>query len=98
MGDTTSAPSWPAAQFLMARLPEIKSFWTKPVCVYLYNVHSYSYLDVHHHDGGLGLDNLGDPSVPAVDELLHAHRPVTRRVEDHEQVANLLTVKMIRLS
>lgn len=81
----------------MARLPEIKSFWTKRVCLCIF-VHSYSYLDVNHHDGGLGLDNLGDPSVPAVDELLHAHGPVTGRVEDHEQVADLLTVKMIRLS
>ena len=58
----------------------------------------FLYLDVNHHYGGLGLDNLGDPSVPAIDELLHAHGPVTRRVEDHEQVADLLTVKMIRLS
>ena len=55
-------------------------------------------LDVHHHDGGLGLDDLGDPAVPAVNKLLHAHGAVPGRVEDHEQVADLLTVKMIRLS
>ena len=55
-------------------------------------------LDVDHHDGGLGLDDLGDPAVPAVDKLLHAHGAIPGRVEDHEQVADLLAVKMIRLS
>ena len=55
-------------------------------------------LDVDHYDGGPRLDDLGDPAVPAVDKLLHAHGPVPGRVEDHEQVADLLAVKMIRLS
>ena len=55
-------------------------------------------LDVHYHDCGLGLDDLGDPAVPAVDELLHAHGPVPGRIEDHEEVTDLLTVKVIRFS
>ena len=55
-------------------------------------------LDVHHHDGGLGLDDLGYPAVPAVDELLHAHGPVPGGVEDHEEVADLLTVEGVWFS
>ena len=36
--------------------------------------------------------HLGDPAVPAVDELLHAHAPVAGHVEDHEEVRDLLAV------
>ena len=55
-------------------------------------------LDIHDDEGGLGLDDLGDPAVPAVDELLHAHAAVPRHVEDHEQIADLLAVQGIGLT
>ena len=55
-------------------------------------------LDIHDDEGGLGLDDLGDPAVPAVYELLHAHAAVPRHVEDHEQVADLLAVQGIGLT
>ena len=36
--------------------------------------------------------HLGDPAVPAVDKLLHAHTAVTGHVEDHEEIRDLLAV------
>ena len=38
------------------------------------------------------MKNLLYPAVPTVDEFLLAHTPVTRDVEDHEEVADLLGV------
>ena len=49
-------------------------------------------LDVHDDDGGPGADDLLDPAIPAVDELLLAHAPVTRHVEDHEEITDHLGV------
>ena len=42
--------------------------------------------------------NLGDPAVPAVDELLHTHTAVAGGVEDHEEVRDLLTVQGVGLA
>ena len=42
--------------------------------------------------------HLGYPAVPAVDELLHAHTAVTGRVEDHEEVRDLLAVQGVGLT
>ena len=49
-------------------------------------------LDVHDDDGGPGADDLLDPAIPAVDKLLLAHAPVTRHVEDHEEITDHLGV------
>jgi hypothetical protein len=40
----------------------------------------------------LAWHHLFDPSVPAEDELLLAHASVSRHVEDHEQIRDLLGV------
>ena len=42
--------------------------------------------------------HLGDPAVPAVDKLLHAHTAVTGHVEDHEEVRHLLAVQGVGLT
>ena len=55
-------------------------------------------LNIHDDEGGLGLDDLGDPAVPAVDELLHTHTAVAGGVEDHEEVGDLLTVQGVGLA
>ena len=42
--------------------------------------------------------HLGDPAVPTVDKLLHAHTAVTGHVEDHEEVRDLLAVQGVGLA
>ena len=42
--------------------------------------------------------HLGDPAVPTVDKLLHAHTAVARRVENHEEVRDLLAVHGVGLT
>ena len=71
-------------------------------------------LNIHNHEGRLRLHylqfkldhcldvshqmNLGDPAVPAVDELLHTHTAVAGGVEDHEEVGDLLAVQGVGLA
>ena len=49
-------------------------------------------LDIHDDQGGPRADDLLDPTIPAEDKLLLAHAAVTRHVEDHEQIRDLLGV------
>ena len=42
--------------------------------------------------------NLSDPAIPAVDKLLGAHTAITRHVEDHEEVTDLLAVHLVGLA
>ena len=42
--------------------------------------------------------HLGDPAVPAVNKLLHAHTAVATRVENHEEVRDLLAVHGVGLT
>ena len=46
----------------------------------------------------MAIPNLGDPTVPAVDELLHTHTAVSGGVEDHEEVRDLLAVEVVGLA
>ena len=97
MGGTTSSPFWPAGQFFIAKLPDIKSFWTSTTT----NADLGFTIWMQNADLILPrmriimLNYLCNPSIPAVDKLLHAHTPVPGGVEDHEQVTDLLSVQFI---
>ena len=41
---------------------------------------------------------LGYPAIPAVNKLLFTHAPITRHVEDHEQVTHQLAVHLVGLA
>ena len=49
-------------------------------------------LDIDDDEGSPGTDDLLDPTIPAEDELLLAHAAVSRHVEDHEEIADHLSV------